>query len=505
MAVGFYGKLHTHGDFLRRRVADDFVSAWDSWLQQCMAESRRVLGDAWLDTYLTSPVWRFALTPHVCGGAAVAGLLVPSVDRVGRYFPLTLVWETPTKLSTLEIAVQYRSGFEHAERLLLDTLAAEHVEFAEFDRRVMELATHFEPSQAEIGPRLTSATVSAWNAPAARPSCLPLQSAASLPLTAIQLYGQLLDAGGGGACWWTDGSAAVDPSWLISRGLPDGTLYSAMLDGDWRAGGWAIGAHEDPLADTVARAPEPAPTAAAVIVSGAHSDRGTVRSVNQDAFIDRPDLRLWAVADGMGGLADGDVASRMVCDALANTPIAANLDAQCESVIEQLRQVNEYLRRCANRPINPIHSGSTVVVLLIRGNACAALWAGDSRAYRLRDGVLSQLTTDHSWHAGDGVGESDAQAITRAVGGEDEFMPEAVRGDIREGDRFLLCSDGVHRSLDAAAIGAILQARVPAACCKDLVTQAMARGSTDNVTALVVECGSTQSPDLTAALDIVSL
>jgi len=503
MDVGLYGKLPTHGDFLRRRVADDFVAGWDVWLQQCIATSRSILKDAWLDTYLTSPVWRFALTPHVCGAAAVAGIIVPSVDRVGRYFPLTLVWETPARLSTLEIAVQYRSGFEHAERLLLDTLAAEHVEFTDFDRRVMDLATHLEPSPTESAWRLTSASATAWNTSPARPRCVPLQSAATLAVSALQLYGQLLDAGGGGAFWWTDGSAAVEPSWLMTCGLPDGSQYSAMLDGDWHAAGWQVGEHEaqheTQQVGTVALARDPAPTSALVFASAAHSDRGAVRSVNQDAFIDRPDLRLWAVADGMGGLTDGDVASRMVCDSLADTPIAANLDAQCETVIEQLKRVNDYLRRSAQREINPIHSGSTVVVLLIRGNACAVLWAGDSRAYRLRDGVLSQLTVDHSWSAGDGGAAQadalgDAQAVTRAVGGEDEFAPEVSRSDIQEGDRLLLCSDGVYRALDAGAIATILQTRVPAACCKELVTQAMARGSTDNVTALVVNCGAQWLP-----------
>jgi type VI secretion system protein ImpM len=500
MEVGLYGKLHTHGDFLRRRVADDFVARWDSWLQQCMTESRSLLGDAWLDTYLTSPVWRFALTAEVCGAAAVAGLLVPSVDRVGRYFPLTLVWETPANLSSLEIAVQFRSGFEQAERLLLDTLAAERVEFAEFDRRVMELATHFEPSRAQFGPRLSAATASAWNAPPVRPRCIPLQSAASLALSAVQLYGQLLDAGGGGAIWWTDGSAAVEPSWLIARGLPDGSQYSAMLDGGWHAAGWELGGPAGTVSAAEASAHEPPPSSGFLLASGAHSDRGTVRTVNQDAFIDRPDLRLWAVADGMGGLSDGDIASRMVCDSLANTPIAANLDAQCEAIVEQLRQVNDYLRRCANREINPIHSGSTVVVLVIRDDACAVLWAGDSRAYRLRNGVLSQLTKDHSWS----VGGSDVEAITRAVGGEDELLPEMVRSDLREGDRLLLCSDGVYRALADDAIAAMLGTGVPAACCKELVTRAMLGGSTDNVTALVVACGVNQPSDLTDALDIVS-
>jgi type VI secretion system protein ImpM len=144
MDVGLYGKLPTHGDFLRRRVADEFVTPWDHWLQHAIADSRAVLGDQWLSIYLTSPIWRFALGPNVCGPAPVAGLLLPSVDRVGRYFPLTLVWPTPLDLSTLEVAVRFQRGFERAEQLLLDTLALERFEFAEFDRHVMDLAAQLE-------------------------------------------------------------------------------------------------------------------------------------------------------------------------------------------------------------------------------------------------------------------------------------------------------------------------------------------------------------------------
>jgi type VI secretion system protein ImpM len=512
MEVGFFGKLPSHGDFVRRRVADDFVAGWDSWLQQCLAQSRETLGEAWLDTYLTSPVWRFAFAPTVCGAAAVAGILVPSVDRVGRYFPLTIVWPTPPDLSTLEIALRYRSGFEHAEHLLLDTLAAEQFEFGDFDRSVMELAGYLEKSSDENTLRLTQSSAAKLAAGPLRPRYVPLRDAAALAAPSLQLYGQFLDAQGGAAFWWTDGSAAVAPSWLMTHGLPDSAQYSAMLDGAWNEAGWDVGeaeihaAHDSTAAGSTAAMVREPMSASLAVASSAHSDRGTVRTGNQDAFIDRPDLRLWAVADGMGGLSDGDVASRMVCDALANTPIAANLDEQIELVVAQLRQVNDYLRRSATREINPIRSGSTVVVLLIRDTQCAAVWAGDSRAYRLRDGVLTQLTTDHSWgETESGVDDKNPQAITRAVGGEDAFSPDTVRGEVRLGDRFLLCSDGIYRPLDGSVLAQLLLERDPAVCCKELVVQAMKRGGTDNVTALVVDCGSIAPPALTDALDIVSL
>src|SRR6476661_610785 len=104
MEVGFYGKLPSHGDFLRRRVSDRFVAVWDGWLQECIASSRAVLEEQWLDVYLTSPAWRFACAPGVFGTGAVIGLMVPSVDRVGRYFYLALVAELPSDTDVVEAA-----------------------------------------------------------------------------------------------------------------------------------------------------------------------------------------------------------------------------------------------------------------------------------------------------------------------------------------------------------------------------------------------------------------
>jgi type VI secretion system protein ImpM len=493
MDVGLYGKLPTHGDFLRRRVADDFLAGWDPWLQQCLAASRAQLGEPWLDTYLTSPVWRFALPPRVCGAAAVAGLLVPSVDKVGRYFPLTLVWQTPEELSTLEVALLFRRGFEQAERLLLDTLALERFEFADFDAQVMELAVYFEDFNRGGVQRMTRPSADVL-ARSARPRCIPLRDASALEPPALQLFGSRLDAENpASALWWTDGSAAVHPSWLITPGLPDPASYSAMLDGAWTEAGWEVAAIEPDPTTTLVRDKVAEASAAdddLHVASAALTDPGPVRAVNQDALLERPDLRLWAVADGLGGLREGEVASRMVCDALAQSRMVAGLDEQIEVIIAQLREVNDYLRRQATRIVNPVHSGSTAAVLVIRNRECAMVWAGDSRVYRLRDALLSQLTTDHSWAALRGAAStaaSDEQAVTRAVGGEDTLHPEVVRSEIRAGDRYLLCSDGVGRVLDVARLGELLQKHAPAACCADLIAHSIAAGGTDNLTAIVVD------------------
>ena len=347
------------------------------------------------------------------------------------------------------------------------------------------MAGYLTVEHPQGAPRLTPAWAQGPLGVAARPRCIPVLSAAALEAPSIQLLGWQLDRGGSHALWWTDGSALVEPSWVMAAGLPDPSSYSAMLDGAWAHSSWDVAETEIDPTSTIARAHSDDDT---VIVarSAALTDRGPVRTVNQDAFIEHGEQGLWAVADGMGGLSDGEIASRMVCDSLNDVPPVADLDEAAEAVIRQARQVNDYLRRAATRPVNPVQSGSTVVVLVIRRKECALLWAGDSRVYRLRDGLLSQLTTDHSWAAQ--FGGADEQTITRAVGAEDVLNLEVLRSDVRAGDRFLLCSDGIGRVLDIAALTDIMHGESPERACADLVSQSIAHGGTDNLTALVVHC-----------------
>ena len=90
MPPGFFGKLPSRGDFVERRLDRAFCTAYDAWLQASMLASKASLGDAWLPAYLEAPLWRFAIEAGVCGPRATAGVIMASVDRVGRYYPLTI-------------------------------------------------------------------------------------------------------------------------------------------------------------------------------------------------------------------------------------------------------------------------------------------------------------------------------------------------------------------------------------------------------------------------------
>jgi type VI secretion system protein ImpM len=110
------------GDFATRRLPPEFVDPWDNWLQRSIAFSKRQLGERWLDIYLTSPIWRFALFEGVCGPGAWAGVVMPSVDKVGRYFPLTIAQPISGEPSVLRWITGGEAWYDAAERLALNTL-----------------------------------------------------------------------------------------------------------------------------------------------------------------------------------------------------------------------------------------------------------------------------------------------------------------------------------------------------------------------------------------------
>ncbi|MEO7497763.1 MAG: protein phosphatase 2C domain-containing protein [Massilia sp.] len=216
--------------------------------------------------------------------------------------------------------------------------------------------------------------------------------------------------------------------------------------------------------------------------SAARTDVGLVRNRNEDAYLAQPSRGLWAVADGMGGHAYGDVAGRMVGDALAGVPTGDSISQFAASARERLLGVNQQLRAEAMARGVPV-MGSTVVVLLACGHELACLWAGDSRIYLYRHARLRQLTRDHNQAAPGGLA---ANMITRAVGAADALDLDQELLDVRDGDMFLLCSDGLSNPVDEQAIAAALASGDCAQATQSLIAQALANGGRDNVTAVVV-------------------
>jgi protein phosphatase len=211
--------------------------------------------------------------------------------------------------------------------------------------------------------------------------------------------------------------------------------------------------------------------------SAARTDIGLVRSRNEDACLARPERGLWVVADGMGGHAFGDLASRAVVEGLDSMAVPPDMEQFIAAARARLDKINQDLRADAQARRVPV-MGCTVVALLANGSSAACLWAGDSRVYLYRNGRLLQLTRDHS--------HPDSNMITRAVGAADAIELDLETVAARDGDMFLLCSDGLSNPVGEQAIA---EALAPGDCthaAQELIALARANGGRDNITAIVV-------------------
>lgn len=227
--------------------------------------------------------------------------------------------------------------------------------------------------------------------------------------------------------------------------------------------------------------------------SEAVSHVGTVRKVNEDSCLDRPEAGLWVVADGMGGHSAGDVASQSIVKAFEQLDTDLPLSLLAEKIESTLQQVNNSLVTLAQTEDK--HTiGSTVVVLALKGAHALCAWAGDSRIYRLRGNLFDQLTQDHAMvedmvevgliSREEAENHPQANRITRAIGAADRLFVDMDIYELRKGDRFLLCSDGLYKELKEAEIGKILRNRGNAA--KNAVDKALECGARDNVTVITV-------------------
>jgi type VI secretion system protein ImpM len=214
---GFYGKLASHGDFMSRRLSPAFLRTWDTWLQESLTRSHERLGQRWQATYLCSPIWRFALASGVCGAPAWAGVVMPSADRVGRCFPLTLAFGGPP-VSALQRIDQDGDWYATLERLALSTLDPEFC-LSTFDNALFSLREPSRNTQTTVQHNGASATTECWfELPEGQhwETCLPALKPSEHS---------------GRALFWTNGSSQFPPSLLVSNDLPGSQAFTAMLKG----------------------------------------------------------------------------------------------------------------------------------------------------------------------------------------------------------------------------------------------------------------------------------
>lgn len=241
------------------------------------------------------------------------------------------------------------------------------------------------------------------------------------------------------------------------------------------------------------------------------SDKGVVRSGNEDALLIDERMGLLVVADGMGGQNAGEVASRMATDILKDyiSKISAGSDAfvgtvdnrysrQANLLASGIRLANQAIFEAAAANPNWRGMGTTIVAVLVNGMRAGIAHAGDSRLYLLRSGRISQITGDHSLVAEqvkqgiltveEAQKSKRKNIITRALGQWEELEIEMQDLELQDGDRLLLCSDGLSGMVSDVEITALMEAySSPEKMCHTLIEVANSYGGIDNITAVVAE------------------
>lgn len=225
--TGFFGKLPAHGDFIHRGLPGHCINLWDDWLQSVVGATREQLGEHWLDVYLTSPIWRFALSPGVIDEHLWAGISLPSVDRVGRYFPFSILSRAPAQVPATLVIAENDAWYQAMEEVALQALDG-HLLIDDMAQRVQAtpLATSslYKRGQGGNGARSVM-MLDTEDSPvrSVYPFLLDANLTAALPCYSI---------------WSTRGSDRVEPCVATAQGLPPVANVAAMLTGQWRDWQW---------------------------------------------------------------------------------------------------------------------------------------------------------------------------------------------------------------------------------------------------------------------------
>ncbi|SFG09826.1 type VI secretion system protein ImpM [Duganella sp. CF458] len=224
---GWYGKMPALGDFASRRLPPAFIGVWDAWLQRGMAASRASLQERWLETYLNGPLWSFAVLPGVCGASAWAGTLMPSVDKVGRHFPLTIAVELEPQPEVVSAILSAQRWYSDLEQIALDCLNAGF----DPDRLEERLAANtFPRAQAAQEQEAARRLEHWWNSATVGAMALELPASETLrelfQVAGLNGYGR---KGCGKSLWWTEAAAGGPIHLLAYTGLPGGDDFATLL------------------------------------------------------------------------------------------------------------------------------------------------------------------------------------------------------------------------------------------------------------------------------------
>lgn len=231
--VGYYGKIPSKGDFVAQALPRSFTDPWDAWLREVLAHSKSELGDKWMEYYLTCPLYHYALSSGICGNQSWLGVMIPSVDSVGRYFPMTICKSFSEKSNGLDLLEKNKEWLEKAETLLLSCLD-ENFSLEDFESNLSLLKAN-DDSETTITLKnvvMNRFQDSSWS--------FPVHEKENLSVVYPELINSMLNTFYSTySVWRTAGSDIVTSGFIISEGFPPYKSMTAFMDGEWGKWGWS--------------------------------------------------------------------------------------------------------------------------------------------------------------------------------------------------------------------------------------------------------------------------
>jgi len=230
--LGYYGKVPLKGDFISKDLPRSFMDPWHVWVKEALACSKNQLGEAWREYYLTTPLYQYVLSPGICGNKTWIGVMMPSLDRVGRYYPMTLSKTVPGMSNPFTLFETCKTWLDGAEKLLLSCLDEDFsVESLDIGMKQLEPDEDDEKTITLQKFTMHNYEDSAWQ--------IPLLNSEKQN----SVYPALLDSMAGTffssySLWRTKGSDLISPSIVISEDLPPYESVTAFIDGNWKKWGW---------------------------------------------------------------------------------------------------------------------------------------------------------------------------------------------------------------------------------------------------------------------------
>lgn len=225
---GWYGKIPALGDFASRRLSQPFLSAWDVWLQHAMTASRTALADGWLDVYMNSPVWRFVLMPGVIGDTLWGGVIMPSVDKVGRHFPLTIAAAVPDAPGCMAGLLGARDWYGDLEETALETLSVDF-QIQQFEANLASMPC---PAAANTGSEAALAGLAGWWRTPSGMFEMPIPPGYDMQQLMQRAADQLFQsAAAGKTLWWREADASGPIQLACFNALPPPEQFSVLLKG----------------------------------------------------------------------------------------------------------------------------------------------------------------------------------------------------------------------------------------------------------------------------------